>query len=142
MAQKKNEIRLVNQTGTRVVNEYFDSLPVQLTSEELYARSKSLVRLRDDERKAEAEFSEAKETHKKIMATVSAERERLEQAIRDEREFRPVKVQSVAHYSTARMVDTRTDTNQIIGERSLTTEEMQFKLDLGSDEGAEEASAQ
>jgi hypothetical protein len=136
MAKK---MKVVRANGTRLLSEHIEPLPVPLTGEEFAARATSLVRLRDDERKAEAEFEQHKARHKDRVAEIAEERERLEQAIRDKREPRQVKVQAWAHYDVGQLREVRADTGEVLNERALLASEMQEELDLGR--GGEEDDA-
>lgn len=126
----KKTMRVVRATGERMLSEHIEPLPVQLSKDELLARGTSLVRLRDEERKHGLEFEQAKHKHKEAQGRIDEERERLEQAIRDHREPRPVKVQSWARYDQGRMESIRTDTGELIDERALLAAEMQEELEL------------
>lgn len=112
----KRDVKLVRATGTRLLGEHMEPLPVVLTPEEFAARATSLVRLRDDERKVEATFEQHKHSHKQAMSAIAEERERLEQAIREKREPRPVKVESWAHYDVGQFREIRTDSGEVLNE--------------------------
>lgn len=126
----KKSVKVVRAHGVRLLSEHMEPLPVTLTPEEFAARATSLVRLRDDERKVELEFEGHKQAHKQAMARISEERERLEQAIRDKREPRPVKVQAWAHYDSGQLREVREDTGELLNERPLLAAELQEELEL------------
>lgn len=129
-AVNRKSMKVVRATGTKVLTEYIENLPVPLTPEEFAARATSLVRLRDDERKVDAEFEQHKGKHKSELTRIAEERERLEQAIREKREPRPVRVESTAHYNDGCLRDVRTDTGELLSERALLAAEMQEELNL------------
>lgn len=130
---KKQPMKVVRATGTKLLTEEIDSLPVDLSKDELLSRGTSLVRLRDEERKVEAEFDTHKEAHKKALSAIFGQREFLEQAIRDKREPRPVKVQGWAHYDAGQYRVIRTDTGELLHERPLVAAELQEEIQFDGD---------
>lgn len=131
----KKKLKSVRLTGRKLLDEHLEPLPVPLTNDELLARGQSLVRLRDEERKAESEFDKHKHAHKEAIAAISEEREMLEQAIRDKREKRSVRVEGWAEYQKGRYEAIRTDTGEVIGDRPLHPEEMQETIDFDAPPG-------
>jgi hypothetical protein len=127
----KKSVKLVRATGTRILNEYIEELPVPLTQEEIVARATSLTRLEDEERKSSGVFEHAKALHKAEVERIAEERRKLLQAIREKREPRPVKVEGWAHYDVARYREIRSDTGELVNERALLPSEYQESLDLG-----------
>ncbi len=130
---KKQTMKVVRATGMRILTEYIEPLYVPITAEEFAARATSLVRLRDDERKVTAEFEKHKNAHKEAISAIEEERERLEQAIREKREKRPVKVEGWAHFDIGQYREVRADTGEVLTERPLLAAELQEEFDLGVD---------
>jgi hypothetical protein len=132
----KKSVKIVKSTGSKMLSEHVEALPVSLTQEELLSRATSLVRLRDEERTAEAEFEKHKTAHKERVASIAEVREQLEQAIRERREPRPVRVIATAHYDIGRLREVRDDTGELLNERPLTPDEMQEELPLHAGEAS------
>lgn len=107
-----------------------EQLLCKLTEEELKARAHRLA-------STVAELEGVALRKKDLTAGLNAEQKRIEaershlaMIVREGKESRPVVVEITRDYAHAELVETRTDTGEVVRRRTLTTEEMQQELPL------------
>lgn len=123
-------------TETTVEKEAMLELPVQLSDEEKAVLADRITGL-------ELEVAELEVDRKRIAKEFKAQITPLEeeilkkaQAHQDGAEVRSVPVVHQFNYEHGKVITIRTDTNQVVSERSMTTEEMQPSLP-GQGQGVE-----
>lgn len=140
MAIKKTEERSYDGIAPKV-ERVTEELTVNLTQEEWEERVDSFAR-------AQRTTESTKERKKSVMAELNSElkiaelrESQLAGIVTSKREQRDVTVEITSDYETGKVTKTRTDTNEVISTRDMTTMERQGGLfdELDDDDGFRDA---
>ncbi len=108
-------------------------LPCELTSEELMDRSKDLAEAVKAVANAENQKKLAVSSHTSEIKRAEAKRDVLSNVVSTGQEYKEVLVERVWDYKNKKIIETRTDTGEVILTRDMSDDEMQ--LELGLEEG-------
>ena len=119
-------------------------LPVKLTDDEILARAKELTGVLQEHREAEnriesltAGFKSAKAHAEAEVEEIAGRVHHIAAVVRNGSEDRSVEVEDIPDFVRGLMLTRRSDTDELVGSRTLTEDERQRTLFVVPDQAAE-----
>lgn len=140
-AAKKNKPAKKDEKITFLETPYDANLKVALNSDEVMIQAEIMARLQTEIKAKEDEASSVSKRYKSEIEGLISAQDRAAGLVRDKFEYRPVRCLRLLDWKNGVVIETRTDTGEIINTRPMLEAETQMQMRLEDEKKEKEAKA-